>query len=362
MKGVNCDNLFSASASDKTVKISFKGLESIASCQGGDFSRQDPTKIGRRDISKGSNFYSMDDDIRMGREFTTTFLANNPGKIYPDNHIATLYAQSLMERIAAVSDMPQLKPRVRVINANVLNAFALPGGEVYIFRGIIAASRSESELVGVLGHEWAHVTQRHGTRGMTRAIKTIIAAEAAGAVAGALLGAYGKDAVGEKYSEQATQVIPKLTEGGGALYMLNRTRSQEADADEIGSQYAWALNFAPWGLGDMFEVLSGGSSKKSDSWIEQQKTWLEEQQSDHPALQSRIDHVARLSALFYPAPGGRGYQDNTPRYLEVRSVLTNDPWPPKEESINMGDKFSNDLNDFAQKQVLKGLNSGKDHE
>jgi predicted Zn-dependent protease len=84
-----------------------------------------------------------------------------------------------MERIAAGSEIPNLKPRVFVINANVLNTFALPGGNVYVFRGLIDSAQSEAEVMGVLGHEWAQVTARYGTKGMSKTIGTIFYAKGA---------------------------------------------------------------------------------------------------------------------------------------------------------------------------------------
>ena len=98
----------------------------------------------------------------------------------------TVYLQRQMDKIANVADVPRtshkknnigqemnIRPKVHVVNADVLNAFALPGGNIYVFRGLLERAESIDSVMGVLGHEWAHVTARHGTKNVSRSIKMI---------------------------------------------------------------------------------------------------------------------------------------------------------------------------------------------
>ena len=88
--------------------------------------------------------------------------------IYEDPEL-TAYVDRVGQKLAAVSERPDLEWHFRVIDSPVINAFALPGGYIYITRGILAVLNSEAQLAGVLGHEIGHVTARHGAQQMTRA-------------------------------------------------------------------------------------------------------------------------------------------------------------------------------------------------
>lgn len=128
--------------------------------------KDDPSRIGSRDITKGSlDMYSRQHEIEMGREMARQverFVSID------DDPQLTGYLQHLTDRIVRHSDS-KLPMRVEVIESNEVNAFALPGGYLFIDTGLIMKTRSEAELAGVIAHEVAHVAARHATREMTDA-------------------------------------------------------------------------------------------------------------------------------------------------------------------------------------------------
>jgi predicted Zn-dependent protease len=115
--------------------------------------------------SSFTGLQSIDDDIAQGR-------ANHPkilksfGGAYEDNRLSG-YVQSIGLRLAAQTEYQQYPYRFTILNTQIVNAFALPGGFIYITRGLLSLASSEAELAGVLSHELAHVTARHGAERQT---------------------------------------------------------------------------------------------------------------------------------------------------------------------------------------------------
>ncbi|HCD16293.1 MAG TPA: hypothetical protein DEQ83_01490, partial [Rhodobiaceae bacterium] len=107
------------------------------------------------------------DEARIGAEEHTK-IVKAYGGAYGDERVND-YVEQIMEKIARASDRPDLRYQITVLNSPVVNAFALPGGYTYVTRGLLALANSEAELAGVIGHEIAHVTARHGARRHTTA-------------------------------------------------------------------------------------------------------------------------------------------------------------------------------------------------
>ena len=325
---INCSNVFRSSKQGELVEIDLRGLRNLADCGGDAIAEYSPYGIGQRRIDDGSNWFSLADDERMGREYTEQFIAENRDKILPADHPTTRYMQEKMDLIARHSDMPNLRPKVRVINADVLNAFALPGGYVFVFRGLMEKSPSEAALMGVLGHEWAHVTARHGTRGMTRTLKTLTAA-----VTVMLITQVWAETTDDKVKQIILPLIGAGTVVGAQLRLLSKGREQELEADRIGSQYALLAGYHPRGIGDMFEVFkaeSGGSS-----------TSLEKILSSHPDHDTRIGRNHVLSALFYPSRPD--YVSTSVGYEDALAALTGELLPPQSETVRLATAFVNGL-------------------
>lgn len=179
---------------------------------------------------------SENQELAIGRELHTKILKEY-GK-YDDVELQG-YVQEIGERLAAASDRPQLIYRFTVLDSAEVNAFALPGGYVYITRGILAYMNSEAELASVLGHEIGHVTARHAVRQHTAAQAANI-----GATIGSIF-------------------LPELrTFGGGQLVNLLGTallrgygRDHELQADGLGAQYMARNGYDATAMLDVLRTL-----------------------------------------------------------------------------------------------------------
>lgn len=158
------------------------------------------------------------------------------------------YIMTLGTRIASYAHEGTLTFEFFVVNDDAINAFALPGGYVGINTGLITATRSESELAGVLAHEIAHVTQKHIARRISATGNTSILATAA-VLAAIMLGAGG-------------DVVPAAIMSAQGLAMqeqINYTRANEYEADRVGLHFLAQAGFDPMGMPSFFETLSRDS-------------------------------------------------------------------------------------------------------
>ncbi|MFU8895433.1 MAG: M48 family metalloprotease [Gammaproteobacteria bacterium] len=166
------------------------------------------------------------------------------GSVLEDPEIAE-YVTVLGQRVASHAHEGELRFEFFVINDDAINAFALPGGYVGINSGLITATRSESELAGVLAHEVAHVTQKHIARRIAGTGRTSILATAA-VIAAIMLGASG----------DAIPAAIMSAQGLAIQEQINYTRANEYEADRVGMQYLARAGFDPMGMPSFFEVLS----------------------------------------------------------------------------------------------------------
>lgn len=194
---------------------------------------------GKRQIS----FVSQSKELEMGREADPAVLAEYG--LYGDSTVQR-YVDSLGQKLAAVSHLPNLAWHFRVLDSPVVNAFAIPGGYVYITRGILAYLNSEAQLAGVLGHEIAHVTARHSAQQMTKA-------QIAGL--GLIVGTLFVDAF-RPYSG--------LAQEGLGLLFLKYSRDNETQADEFGVGYAVKAGYDPREIPATYAMLKRVSERQGD--------------------------------------------------------------------------------------------------
>ncbi len=197
---------------------------------------------GRRMLS----LVSEGQEIRMGQEGAAA-VESSIG-LYPDDDLQS-YVDSIGQLMAAASERPGLPWRFRVVEQPVVNAFALPGGFIYVARGIMTHFNSEAELASVLGHEIGHVTARHSVEQISRAQLAGI-----GLIAGAV---FAPEAVGQLGGALNTSL---------GLLFLKYGRDDESQSDLLGHRYMTRLGYDPLGAVAMFGILarqrtsSGGSS------------------------------------------------------------------------------------------------------
>ena len=161
-----------------------------------------------------------------------------------------LYVRQLADNLAVNSDL-KIPLKVTILESDEVNAFALPGGYLYVNTGLIARTETESELVGVMAHELAHVTARHSAKLMKRATIAGIIYQAAQIAAMIMTG--GVVGIGAYYALQYGFFGLGLVLD---LALLGVSREYEDEADQLGVQYAWKAGFDPRGFITLFDKLA----------------------------------------------------------------------------------------------------------
>ncbi|HET9529771.1 MAG TPA: M48 family metallopeptidase [Blastocatellia bacterium] len=232
--------------------------------------KENPMMIGKRDINKGSlNFYSQDKELRVGRQLAAE--VDSKAKFVTDPAI-TEYVNRVGQNIVLRSDA-KMPFTIKVIDSPEVNAFALPGGFLYINTGLIMAADSEAELAGVMAHEIAHVTARHGVEQASKGTLfqyLSIPLLFVGGVPGLIL-------------QNAVNVFVPLS-------FLKFSRGAEEEADRLGLQYMWAAGYDPTQMLSFFEKLKSKEKKNPGT--------IEKIFSTHPTTGKRVDKARTLLARF----------------------------------------------------------------
>ncbi|MBI3951033.1 MAG: M48 family metalloprotease [Acidobacteria bacterium] len=188
-------------------------------------------------------------DIKLGQESIREMKAY--GLMPPeleDDQVKT-YVTQLAQSIAANSDL-KVPLHVTVLQSDEVNAFALPGGYLFVNTGLIQEADTESQLAGVLAHEIAHAAARHGHRLMTRATIANIIYQAAELAAAIFTG--GVATIGTYYALQYGFYGLGLILN---LALLGVSREYEAEADQLGVQYMWKAGYDPKGFINFFDMF-----------------------------------------------------------------------------------------------------------
>jgi predicted Zn-dependent protease len=246
--------------------------------------------------------FSVKDEAELGKKLNTYIRAHFP--LVEDPEVVG-YVKSVVDRLAAVLPNIPFTVTTSVVRNDAINAFAAPGGYVYVFTGLLHQFDHESELAGVIAHELAHVTQRH-VAGRIEAMQLISIASLAGAVAGIFLGHSG-----DRNSAEVGQALTVGSLAGGQSAMLAYSRSDEREADQVGMNYLTAAGFPPQGMIKAFEKIrkirfaSGGAFP----------AYL----STHPDVDERLSYLdGRVAAM--PADL-RGRTEDDSRFLRVQTLV-----------------------------------------
>jgi predicted Zn-dependent protease len=186
--------------------------------------------------------------------------------LYPDNELQA-YVNRVGQKLAAASERPSLQWTFRVVDDPVVNAFALPGGHIYVTRGLLTHLTSEAELASVMGHEIGHVTARHSVEQMSKAQLAQI-----GLIAGMIV----KPELAN-YSDLAST--------GLQLMFLKFSRDDERQADDLGLRYMYQQNYDPREMPQVFETLRRVSAQQGEGRI---PGWL----ATHPTEEARIKTIS----------------------------------------------------------------------
>ncbi len=237
------------------------------------------------------NLLSPDREKALGAEASPKFVKQYGGDI-PSPAIQK-YVSDIGHRLAAVSERPDLEWEFHAVDSAVINAFALPGGKVFVTRGLMEELKSEAQLAGVLGHEVGHVTAQHIGQQMTRAI--IITGIGVGI-----------GIAGEQSDDDWLTVLGVGTSVGGGLYMLSYGRNQETQADDLGVRYMTRIGYNPIAQVQVMKVLkraSGGGGRGMEFL------------ATHPYPDTRIKHLNEIIRKQYPDyDDPQKYRINRDRY------------------------------------------------
>ncbi|MCB1835238.1 MAG: M48 family metalloprotease [Geminicoccaceae bacterium] len=184
---------------------------------------------------------NIDDDIRLGQEEHPKILQQYGGA-YDDPELAA-YIDRIGQRLKSVSEYADIPFTFTLLDSEVVNAFALPGGYVYVSRGLLALAEDEAEVAGVIGHEIGHVTSRHGAERQT--------ATMLGGVLG-VLGTIGGAVLAGDAGAQLGQQLGQVAIGGG---LAQYSQSQEFQADKLGVRYLARAGYDTEAMGDFLEAL-----------------------------------------------------------------------------------------------------------
>jgi predicted Zn-dependent protease len=242
---------------------------------------------------------STQQEVQMGAEYSAQINQQLP--IVQDAEI-NRYINVLGDSISRLADNRGLDYQFYIVNANEVNAFAVPGGFIYINRGLIDRTQSLSQLAGVLGHEIGHVVRRHSVQQMEKA---------QGANVGLVLGCTLLGICESQAAQAAIQI------GGSALFAkFGRDDEREADVDAVSSVVRAGIH--PRGIPEMFQILLT-ERQRNPSAVE---GWF----STHPGEEERIRETQALIAQIDPAIL-RTLTTNTNAYSSFKTRVRSLPAP-----------------------------------
>ena len=242
---------------------------------------------GQTQIKPGMNFFTIEQDIQLGRQAASEVerkyrLVNDP--------VVQEWVDELGRRLASHTTMPNLPWRFRVVDTKAVNAFALPGGFVYVNRGLIEMTDDESEVAGVVGHEMAHVTLRHGTHQLSKSLMARFPLAALGGFGG------------------AAGAIGQLGSIGASFAFLKFSRDDERQADIVGVQTMAKSGYDSHGMITIFQRLDKmGSGRGTPQFL-----------SDHPNPENRIQKIEKEISLL---PSSTRIQASSTLYAQARNRL-----------------------------------------
>jgi predicted Zn-dependent protease len=234
-----------------------------------------------------------EEEARLGREQHPKVLAQFGGA-YEDPKVQA-YVESVGNRVKEVTELKDEEFTFTVLDSDVVNAFALPGGYVYVSRGLLALARDEAELAGVLGHEIGHVVARHTAQRYDRTRVGQLGAVAA-QLGGMLLGGY---LGGQGGAQAGAQLGGQLGAAGATYYVQGFSREQEFEADELGVEYLRGAGYEPRAMASFLQQLSAEDGLKAARTGKRDAapSWLR----SHPRTADRVTRAAELVAEESPA-------------------------------------------------------------
>ncbi len=225
------------------------------------------TAISQTQVTMPKNKYKVQDDVKIGSQAATEVEKQFP--ILSDAD-ATRYLERVGARLVTAIP-PQFRQttfdyRFKLVNASDINAFALPGGPMYVNRGMIEAARNEGEMAGVMAHEISHVALRHATAQQTKQ----------GSL-GNQIGMIGMILGGAILAGEAGAQLGML---GAAAWMTKFSREYETQADVLGARIMADAGYDPRDLANMFKTIAAQGGGSGPEWL-----------SSHPDPGNRFENI-----------------------------------------------------------------------
>lgn len=255
-------------------------------------------------LKPGFNFYSKEKDVELGKEASDQVDKQVPLL----NDAETLgYLNNLGHRLIQYEPLPaDYSWQFKVVNTRDINAFALPGGFIYVNRGTIEAAENEAQLAGVIAHETGHVVMRHGTHEVSQKVL----AEAPLSILGGMFG-------------QSSSIASQLTQMGLGLglnsVLLHNSRTAESQADSVGTYVLYHSGYDPHAMAQFFQIIEKKYPTKTLQFF-----------SDHPIPENRIQAVDKEIPELGPAIQGK---TDSPEFQAVKKrLLSMSPPPPEKKA------------------------------
>ena len=257
-------------------------------------------------IAAPKNKYSPADDVKLGQEAAAQVERELP--VMHDSRVngyLNSIGRRLVESIPREFQHPEFRYSFTGVNLREINAFALPGGPMYINRGMIQKAHNEGEVAGVMAHELSHVALRHGTAQQTAATPYAIG-EIAGQILGAIVGG------------RTGAVIAQGSQFGIGAYFLKFSREYERQADLLGSHIMADAGYDPRDMANVFRTIQQEGGPGGPQWL-----------SDHPDPGNRYDYINREAQLLHVSNARRDSGD----FQNARGYLASLPAAPSAEEV-----------------------------
>jgi hypothetical protein len=257
-------------------------------------------------ITPPKNSYSPQQDVELGREAANEVRQQLPllNDRRTEDYVEDI-GQRLIEHMPSELRQPAFRYSFDVVNLRDINAFALPGGPMFLNRGMLQAAGSEGEVAGVMAHELSHVILRHGTAQASKGQKFQI-----GAIAGQILGAIVGGRTGS--------VIAQGSEIGLGTYFLKYSREYERQADLLGAQIMARAGYDPRQMARMFETIERQGGSRGPEWL-----------SDHPNPGNRVEAINREAQSLQVVNTVASNGD----FQSIRSRLSQMPQAPTSQEV-----------------------------
>lgn len=252
-------------------------------------------------LRPGFNLFSVAQDLQLGKE--NAALVERQIPVLSDE-VATRYLNQLGRRLSgyAPNNQAEYVWQFKMLNSGDINAFALPGGYIYVNRATLESAQDEAQLAGVLAHEEGHVVLRHGTHQLSESVLAEKPLEMLGSLVG-----------------QDDSFISRLLQFGIGLgaqsILLHNSRGMEAQADTEGVYILYQAGYDPRGLARFFETIEQKHPQQTLQFL-----------SDHPDPGNRIKAVEEEVAELGPA---KAWSAASPEFQSVRTHVLSLPPAPR---------------------------------